>query len=270
MPTPYGSRGGMAFSADELCVLRRALAIALRPTPLPARPGPDRSEEIQDCLRLAGAVDEAAREGARLRAFLRADLARYRAALPGAAVGYLEQLQDALAAGYTPLQEDLSALRALSALPAGEREAERRTELLRRCEGLAERAVRARLADRTAALDAMTASVPPLAAPVPPMAAHASPLGRVRLHALPGGRCAASPWTRAADEPQPKTTPKTTPKTEPEPNGPQQPESPSRSPVPAPAGQPRTPARPGAAPPAKDPARPVPTPGEVFPRRRPA
>ncbi|GAA3051830.1 hypothetical protein GCM10020000_36430 [Streptomyces olivoverticillatus] len=44
MPTPYGSRGGMAFSADELRVLRRALAIALKPHPAPGEvldhPGP--------------------------------------------------------------------------------------------------------------------------------------------------------------------------------------------------------------------------------------
>ncbi|MER0245589.1 hypothetical protein AAHZ94_27145, partial [Streptomyces sp. HSW2009] len=46
MPTPYGSRGGMAFSADELRVLRRALALALEPTtavpaPAAAPPGAD-------------------------------------------------------------------------------------------------------------------------------------------------------------------------------------------------------------------------------------
>jgi hypothetical protein len=34
-----------------------------------------------------------------MRAFLLADLARYRDALPGSAAGYLELLQDALAAG---------------------------------------------------------------------------------------------------------------------------------------------------------------------------
>lgn len=37
----------MAFSADELRVLRRALAIALHPMPLS-------DEDVQDCLRLAG------------------------------------------------------------------------------------------------------------------------------------------------------------------------------------------------------------------------
>lgn len=82
MPTPYGSRGGMAFGAEELRVLRRALALALHPSLVSA-------EDLQDCLKLAESVDEAAREGARLRAFLVADLARYRAALPGTAAGYL-------------------------------------------------------------------------------------------------------------------------------------------------------------------------------------
>ena len=95
MPTPYGSRGGMAFGAEELRVLRRALALALHPSPASA-------EDVQDCLRLAESVDEAAREGARLRAFLLADLARYRAALPGTVAGYLALLEEALDAGYRP------------------------------------------------------------------------------------------------------------------------------------------------------------------------
>ena len=58
--------------------------------------------------RLAWSVDEAVREGDRLRAFLPADLARYRAALPGAASGYLALLRDALTAGYHPLPDDLA------------------------------------------------------------------------------------------------------------------------------------------------------------------
>lgn len=98
----------MAFSADELRVLRRALAIALHPAPLP-------DEDVQDCLRLAGSVDEAVGEAGRLRAFLLADLVRYRNALPGSLSGYLERLQDALAAGYDPRPEDLAALRACAA-----------------------------------------------------------------------------------------------------------------------------------------------------------
>ncbi|MCX4395864.1 hypothetical protein OOK39_17345 [Streptomyces sp. NBC_00264] len=146
----------MAFSADELRVLRRALAIALHPMPLP-------DEDVQDCLRLAGAVDEAVGEAGRLRAFLLADLVRYRNALPGSVSGYLELLQDALAGGYDPGPDDLAALRALRHRPVA-------AALLERCQVLAERSVRARLAGRAV----------PAKAPAP----------RSRLLALPGGRAA--------------------------------------------------------------------------------
>ncbi|MFF0744122.1 hypothetical protein ACFYVL_27365 [Streptomyces sp. NPDC004111] len=155
----------MAFSADELRVLRRALALALHPAPLPA-------DEVRECLRLADSVDEAIREAGRLRAFLLADLARYRAALPGSATGYLELLQDALAAGYRPQPDDLTALRSLRGLPLG-------AALLARCQGIAERSVRARLA-RTAP------GTPGITAP-------AAPGPRTRLTALPGGRGAGGP-----------------------------------------------------------------------------
>ncbi|NEB43846.1 hypothetical protein G3I45_05450, partial [Streptomyces sp. SID339] len=128
MPTPYGSRGGMAFSAEELRVLRRALGLALHPSPV-------RDEDVQDCLRLAESVDEAVREGARLRAFLVADLARYRAALPGTAAGYLALLDDVLSGGYQPTPDDLAALRALRGNATA-------AALLDRCRGIAERAVR--------------------------------------------------------------------------------------------------------------------------------
>ncbi|WP_369198863.1 hypothetical protein, partial [Streptomyces djakartensis] len=111
MPTPYGSRGGMAFGPEELRVLRRALALALHPAP--ATP-----DDVRDCLRLAESLDEAQREGARLRAFLVADLGRYRAALPGTAAGYLTLLDEALAAGHRPGPDDLAALRALRGNPA--------------------------------------------------------------------------------------------------------------------------------------------------------
>ncbi|MGW5678136.1 hypothetical protein ACWEV4_24160 [Streptomyces sp. NPDC003860] len=234
MPTPYGSRGGMAFSADELRVLRRALAVTLHPAPLA-------DEDVQECLRLAESVDEAAHEAGRLRAFLLADLDRYRAALPGAAGGYLELLQDALAAGYDPRPEDLAALRALRGHAVAE-------AVLERCQVLAERSVRARLAGRQAA------------APAP----------RTRLLALPGGRteslpeptddglqyASCSPYASAtaasgsgssngSDE-TPKPRPKPRPKPEPEPAKP-------RPAAPAPG------------------ERPVPKPSEVFPpRRRPA
>ncbi|CAD5963968.1 hypothetical protein ACWGH7_08520 [Streptomyces cyaneofuscatus] len=159
----------MAFSADELRVLRRALAIALHPMPLS-------DEDVQDCLRLAGSVDEAVGEAGRLRAFLLADLARYRAALPGSVTGYLELLQDALAAGYDPRPDDLAALRALRGKPLA-------AALLERCQILAERSVRARLAGRSAALSA--------------------PGPRSRLLALPGGRAA----DREPDRPKPPAAP---------------------------------------------------------------
>ncbi|QGV82646.1 hypothetical protein [Streptomyces ficellus] len=154
----------MAFGADELRVLRRALAHALHPTPLD-------DEDVQDCLRLAGSVDEAVREAGRMRAFLLADLARYRDALPGSAAGYLELLQDALAAGYDPRPEDLAALRTLRGTPVG-------AALLERCRTLAEHSVRARLAGR-----------------------HVTPGPRTRLLALAGGRDGGS------EEPKPRPAP---------------------------------------------------------------
>ncbi|MFD5233532.1 hypothetical protein ACFWJ5_34400 [Streptomyces qaidamensis] len=204
MPTPYGSRGGLAFGAEELRVLRRALALALHPTPASA-------DDVQDCLRLAESLDEALREGARLRAFLVADLGRYRAALPGTAAGYLALLDEALGAGYRPLPDDLAALRALRGNPAA-------AALLDRC------------------------TVTPLtAAPLP---AATVPGTRTRLLALPGGRCAsAGDSAREGPEKQPEKKPVRKPP----------------APKPAPAPAPDTP----------KPSRPIPTPGEVFPRRRP-
>ncbi|MFI9827839.1 hypothetical protein ACIHIX_09120 [Streptomyces sp. NPDC051913] len=161
MPTPYGSRGGMAFGVEELRVLRRALALALHPRTASA-------EDVQDCLRLADSLDEAMCEGARLRAFLVADLARYRDALPGTAAGYLTLLEEALGAGYRPAPDDLAALRALRGNPIA-------AALLDRCQKLAEQDVRARLARGTAR-----------------RAAPAVPASRTRLLALPGGLSAAS------------------------------------------------------------------------------
>ncbi len=174
----------MAFSADELRVLRRALAIARHPHAVPGRPGPERAAEVRDCFRLAEAVDEAVLESGRLRAFLRADLARYRAALPGAASGYAERLQDALAAGYRPRAEDLDALRALTAVPTAGPAGAAYRALLRRCE-LA--SGRPGAADRTAC---------------------AVPAARIRLRrtpllALPGGR----PPAAGASAPRPGQKP---------------------------------------------------------------
>lgn len=141
----------MAFSAEELRVLRRALAQALHPTSPPAAPPveqPGWAEDIQDYVRLAESVEEAVREGGRLRAFLLDDLRRYRDALPGTAADYLVRLRDAIDDGYLPGADDLSALRSLRALPCSPAERRRRTELLRRASDLAERNVRARLDGR--------------------------------------------------------------------------------------------------------------------------
>ncbi|MCW5254371.1 hypothetical protein IBX28_28460 [Streptomyces sp. SHP 1-2] len=169
----------MAFGAQELRVLRRALALALHPRPASA-------EDVHDCLRLAESLDEAMDEATRLRAFLLADLARYRAALPGSVTGYLAVLTEALDAGHQPGADDLAALRALRGTPAA-------AVLLARCR------------------------------PVPAARSH--------LLALPGGR--------RADEKPPQDPAR----------------KPARKPAPAPAPA--------------DPRRPIPTPGEVFPRRRP-
>ncbi|MFD4633644.1 hypothetical protein ACFVYR_25060 [Streptomyces sp. NPDC058284] len=153
----------MAFSAEELRVLRRALALALHPSPAC-------DDDVQDCLRLAESVDEAVREGARLRAFLVADLARYRAALPGTASGYLALLDDVLATGYQPGVDDLAALRALRGNPVA-------AALLDRCRVLAERSVRARLAGRAVPAQERAAL------PVPAPASRTT-----RLLALPGAK----------------------------------------------------------------------------------
>ncbi|WP_108933757.1 hypothetical protein [Streptomyces ardesiacus] len=193
MPTPYGPRGGMAFGAQELRVLRRALALALNPSPVTA-------QEAEDCLQLAESLDEAMRERARHRAFLVADLARYRAALPGTATGYLALLDEALDAGHRPGADDLAALGALRGNPAA-------AALLTRC--------------------GPTAPTAPTTSTTSTTATVTLPAARTHLHAVPGGR-------RPDGEPAQK---------------------PAQKPAPRPA--PATPKRP------------VPTPGEVFPRRKP-
>jgi hypothetical protein len=205
----------MAFGAEELRVLRRALALALQPGPTPA-------EDVKDCLRLAESLDEAMREGDRLRAFLVADLARYRAALPGTVSGYLTLLEEALAAGYRPRPDDLAALRALRGNPAA-------SVLLGRCRMLTEQGVRDRLAPGTARRATVTV-----------------PAARSRLKALPGGLRGTGAHPAAATERDPARKPE---------------KKPARKPVaPKPAPAPAEP----------KPARPIPTPGEVFPRRKPA
>ncbi|MGW2209174.1 hypothetical protein [Streptomyces sp. NPDC001781] len=203
----------MAFGAEELRVLRRALALALHP-------GTASAEDVQDCFRLAESVDEALDEAARLHAFLLADLGRYRAALPGTAAGYLALLQEALGAGHRPAPDDLTALRALRGNPVA-------AALLAHCQGVVQRSVRTRFATGA-----------------PTVPAPAAPPSRARLLALPGGAEDSGPT--GADEPGEAARKPA--------------EEPSRPSSPRPGERP-------AAPPA--PKRPVPTPGEVFPRRKP-
>ncbi|MEV6839185.1 hypothetical protein AB0N17_32550 [Streptomyces sp. NPDC051133] len=191
----------MAFGVEELRVLRRALALALHP-------GRASAEDVKDCHRLAESLDEAMREGARLRAFLVADLGRYRAALPGTATGYLSLLEEVLGAGHRPTADDLAALRALRGNPAA-------AALLERCRTLAEQDVRARFAQGARTLPAP--AVPP---------------SRARLTALPGGAGGSGAGAGAerpeepqkpAEKPAPKPAPATPERPAPAPAAPKRP-----------------------------------------------
>ncbi|MFC8677573.1 hypothetical protein ACFUEN_33365 [Streptomyces griseorubiginosus] len=244
----------MAFGAEELRVLRRALALALHPAPASA-------EDIKDCHRLAESLDEAVREGARLRAFLVADLGRYREALPGTAAGYLALLEEALGAGYRPGPDDLAALRALRGSPAA-------AALLSRCQVLAERDVRARLAGATAARRAQAAPV--------------VPASRTRLLALPGGLSGGGSGVHSRDGSGVLSRDGSGVLSRDGfgglPGAPagvvraglaeQDAKEPRREPGKEPAKPPVKPAE-KPAPAAPKRSRPIPTPGEVFPRRKP-
>ncbi|AZM47628.1 hypothetical protein DMB38_19170 [Streptomyces sp. WAC 06738] len=253
----------MALSADELRVVRDALAIAIESSwglPRPARgdgtepaaaPAVPRGAVVRDCTELAAALDEAAAEADRMRLFRNADLARYRAALPGSASGYAELLHDALATGYAPGQADIAALRVLCDEPADSGVAERRRRLLRRCEALAAAQVppRRRPEEPAPQVPAAAAATAPAATSAPQSPPVASPgLPRPALRALPGGRARRA--ARGSEESEP---------------------APDRQPG-KPGEQPQRPPREN--PPDRQPAsphRPVPTPAEVFPpRRRPA
>ncbi|MGX1564455.1 hypothetical protein [Streptomyces sp. NPDC055506] len=235
----------MAFGVEELRVLRRALALALHPTSAS-------SDDVQDCLRLAESLDEATREGARLRAFLVADLGRYRAALPGTAAGYLTLLDEALGAGYRPHPHDLTALRALRGNPTA-------ATLLDRCRRLAEQRVRTHAQQHPHTPHPATRATP--AAPAPastPTPTPTVPAARTRLLALPGGLSATPD---CADSPG---SAKDTPGKDPAKKPARKPPAPKPAPKPAPA--PTPPPTPGTPKPSR---RPIPTPGEVFPRRKP-
>jgi hypothetical protein len=256
----------MAFSADEVRVVRRALAEVLHPSRTAvavaaAVVAPRPAEYVHDYLRLTEAVDDAVHEAGRMRAFLLDELSRYRQALPGTAPGYLERLRAALAGGYLPGPDDLAALRSLRAMPCGTSEHRRRTAVLRRCETLAENHVRLRLE------------------------AH-MPAPRRLLH-LPG--LTEEPTLASAPKPTPKPTPKPAPKPAPKPDPTPKPD-PDPTPKPDPRQKPPAPqspkgpkgpdspvgpAAPGrdepGAPEPHDPGRRTPTPAEIWPphRRRP-
>ncbi|MBF9073533.1 hypothetical protein I2501_36515 [Streptacidiphilus sp. NEAU-YB345] len=252
-------------------------------------------EDVQDVLCLSEAIDEAVHEGGRMRAFALAELVRYRAALPGSAGGYLERLEEAVADGYLPDSDDLSALRALGAMPCATAERNRRQALRRRCAELAEASVRKRLdgpsgvprpalpegegREPAAQLVALSAprgqqQVPerpspgPLAPiggaaqavpeiPRPPRIASVLSGGKVADFARANRPARLREKTRAESYPLPirrggtiamssnteRPTPASTPASESDP-------------------QRRTPARPAA----DRPVRPIPTPGDLFPR----
>ncbi|SEL41461.1 hypothetical protein SAMN05414137_108220 [Streptacidiphilus jiangxiensis] len=191
----------MAFSADELRVLRRALAHVLNPpTGTDSRPSAASRaawvEDVQDMLRLSEAIEEAVLEGGRMRAFALAELVRYRTALPGSASGYLQRLEEAVADGYLPDSEDLAALRALNAMPCAQSEHNRRALLRKRCAELAEAGVRRRL-------DAPGGpGVPPPAGPPTVAAATVLPtvvaLAAPRTPAVPAVHAAAQVAANAA------------------------------------------------------------------------
>ncbi|MFF4763925.1 hypothetical protein [Streptomyces sp. NPDC001292] len=246
MPTPYGTRGGMAFGAEELLVLRRALALALQPRPASA-------EDVRDCRRLAESLDEAMHEGVRLRAFLVADLARYRAALPGAAAGYLALLAECLGAGHRPTDDDLAALGALRGDPAA-------AALLHRCRTLTPPGAPPRAPAAARPLPAARpAPAEPPASAVPTGSVH--PIGPLRPA---GGVPSAVAASRGALQAVAGGLPGG--------RGRQQQDGGDEKPAQKPAAKPGerpAPAQPGTAPAPKPVRRPVPTPGEVFPRRKP-
>ncbi|NJP47899.1 hypothetical protein [Actinacidiphila epipremni] len=251
MPTPHGTRGGLAFSADEVRVLRRALAEVLHPSrtaaqvppaappvPRPAQPpGTPPAPRAagtpyaRDYLRLAEALDDAARESGRLRAFLRAEVRRYREALPGAAAGYLERLTAAVAAGDPPGAEDLAALRSLRAQATGSAEHHRRAALLALCEDLARTA-----ADPFAGPFAQDPAEAAAEVPAENLA-HADVPPRLEAHMPAPRRLFTFPGPSAAE-----------------------PDSAPRQPAPKPGPKP--------APPAPEPGRRTPTPAEIWPPNR--
>ncbi len=166
-----------------------------------------------------------------MRAFLVADLARYRAALPGTATGYLALLDEALAAGHRPGADDLAALGALRGNP--------RSRLLARC-----------------------APHPPTAKPTLPAARTPRPASTITL-ADTAGSTGTGTGTATGTTPAPAPAPPRPPR---RPAGRREaaqdpPREPARKPAQEPARKPATPKRPvppgrGLPPPQAGPARP--------------
>ncbi|MFI6981950.1 hypothetical protein ACIBSV_25600 [Embleya sp. NPDC050154] len=216
MPTPHGDQG-MAFSAHEVRVLRRALAVALRG-----------GRDSVDFWLLGRAIGEAQDERERLRAFMTAELRRYRAALPGSAAGFLSCLRNAVdEIAHVPSAEDLAALRTTLDLPCGERERASRAALLRRCTHLAETDLEHRLAARahrrataeaaravrTDPLDILIPTRPRPAPPSPTPAEHKrdrtpepTPVPVAASEPEPRPTLAEAPVAQAADQTGPEAT----------------------------------------------------------------
>jgi hypothetical protein len=214
-----------------------------------------------------------------MRAFALAELVRYRAALPGSATGYLDRLEEAVADGYRPDSEDLTALRAVGALPCAQAERARRTSLRQRCAELAEAGVRRRLDASPVVALAAPRSAPELPVgecPVPHPAAELPVTGR-QVPEIPrppriasvsiGGKVAdfarANRPTRLREKTRAESYPLPVRR-----GGPIAMSSSTEHTGQASRPQPHAPA-PSPAQPASGPARPVrpiPTPGDLFPR----
>ncbi|MGW1989780.1 hypothetical protein [Embleya sp. NPDC001921] len=201
MPTPHGDQG-MAFSAHEVRVLRRALAVALRG-----------GRDSVDFWLLGQAIGEAHDERERLRAFMTSELRRYRDALPGSAAGFLSCLRNAVdEIAHVPSAEDLAALRTTLDLPCGERERASRAALLRRCTHLAEADLEQRLAARAhrrataeaaraIRADPLDILIPTRPRPAPPAAAERKPAFTAEPTPVPIPESEPEPRPALAEEP---------------------------------------------------------------------